>query len=556
MASSSTDSSRFDPDGNGSSQTRGRRPGFHLTERRDRLDRACQDGTWDVLVIGGGASGLGCALASAARGYSTLLLEQADLSSGTSSRSTKLIHGGVRYLRQGNVGLVRQALIERGKLIRSAPHLVKKLAHLVPVFSRRERFFYGSGLKIYDLLAGSSSLGASSFLSKSETLTHCPFLKSSHLRGSVQYFDAQFDDSRLAVSLARSVESLGGLILTYARVDAFVKDHGRLTGAIARDLETDDEIRIKAQVIINATGVFSDALRSLNQPSHPRRVLASRGTHIVLPLREMSPTRGLLIPKTRDGRVLFLLPWHGVLLAGTTDIAVSQATLEPAASRSEVEYILEHLAQYLEPAPSVSDCLSVFAGLRPLIKARPGKSTASLSREHAVVVDPSGLVSLMGGKWTTFRLMGEDTVDTAARVGGLAPTERKDQLWIADCPRSSEQETFDGSDPLSVYGRERTRLEELCRDTPALGRPLHPRLPYRMVQITWAVREEYARTVEDVLSRRTRALILDASASLEAAPAVARLMAQELGKDVTWEGDQVRAYSALAANYTVDHLQD
>ena len=485
-----------------------------------------------------------------------MLLEQADLSSGTSSRSTKLIHGGVRYLRQGNAGLVRQALTERGNLIRSAPHLVQKLAHLVPVFSHWERFFYGSGLKIYDLLAGSSSLGASSFLGRAETLTHCPFLKSSGLRGSIQYFDAQFDDSRLAVSLARSVECLGGLILTYVKVHAFVKNNGRLTGVVARDLETDDEIRIRARVIINATGVFSDALRSLIHPSHQKRVLASRGTHIVLPLGRMSPTRGLLIPKTRDGRVLFLLPWQGVLLAGTTDIAVSQASLEPAASRAEVEYILEHLAEYLEPAPSVNDCLSVFAGLRPLIQARPGESTSSLSREHAVVVDASGLVSLIGGKWTTFRLMGEDTVDKAARVGGLAPTARKGQLWIADCPPSSEPETWEASDPLRVYGSERPRLEELCRETPALSRPLHPRLPYRMVQITWAVREEYARTVEDVLSRRTRALILDAPASVEAAPTAARLMAQELGKDVSWEDDQVRSYSALAANYTVDHLQD
>ena len=237
--------------------------------------------------------------------------------------------------------------------------------------------------------------------------------------------------------------------LTYVKVHAFVKDNGRLTGVVARDLETDDEIRIRARVVINATGVFSDALRSLIHPSHQKRVLASRGTHIVLPLGRMSPTRGLLILKTRDGRVLFLLPWQGVLLAGTTDIAVSQASLEPAASRAEVEYILEHLAEYLEPAPSVNDCLSVFAGLRPLIQARPGKSTSSLSREHAVVVDPSGLVSLIGGKWTTFRLMGEDTVDKAARVGGLPPTARKGQLWIADCPPSSEPETWEASDPFA-----------------------------------------------------------------------------------------------------------
>ena len=527
-----------------------------MSKRPDRLGRACQQGAWDVLVIGGGASGLGCALASAARGYSTLLLEQADLSSGTSSRSTKLIHGGVRYLRQGNVGLVRQALAERGSLIRSAPHLVQKLAHLVPVYSQWERFFYGSGLKIYDLLAGSSSLGASSFLSRAETLTHFPVLRTSGLKGSVQYYDAQFDDSRLAVSLARSVEHLGGLILTYVQVHAFLKNNGRLTGVVARDLETDDEIRIRAKVIINATGFFFDALRRLSHPRHQKQVLASQGTHIVLPLERMSSTRGLLIPKTRDGRVLFLLPWHGVLLAGTTDVAVSEARMEPAPSRAEVEYILEHLAEYLEPAPSLSDCLSVFAGLRPLIRARPGEGTASLSREHAVVVDPSGLVSLIGGKWTTFRLMGEDTVDRAARVGDLPPAARKDQLWIVDCPPSSEENAAEASDPLRVYGSERKRLEELCRDTPALARPIHPRLPYRMVQVIWAVREEYARTVEDVLSRRTRALILDASASIEAAPSVARQMARELGKNVSWEDDQIRAYSRLARNYMVENLSD
>ena len=527
-----------------------------MRRRPERLDRAGRQGTWDVLVIGGGASGLGCALASAERGYSTLLLEQADLSSGTSSRSTKLIHGGVRYLRQGNVGLVRQALAERGRLIRSAPHLVQRLAHLVPVFSQWERLFYGSGLKIYDLLAGSSSLGASSFLSRAETMTHFPVLKANGLKGSVQYYDAQFDDSRLAVSLARSVEHLGGLILTYVQVHAFLKDNDRLTGVVAQDLETDGEIRVRARVIINATGVFSDALRTLNHPSHRKQVLASQGTHIVLPLGRMSATRGLLIPKTRDGRVLFLLPWHGVLLAGTTDVAVSEAGLEPAPSRAEVEYILEHLAGYLEPAPSVSDCLSVFAGLRPLIQAKPGEGTANLSREHAVVVDPSGLVNLIGGKWTTFRFMGEDTVDQAARVGDLPPAATKDHLWLADCPRSSDENTSETFDALRVYGSERKKLEELCKDTPALALPLHPRLPYRMVQVIWAVREEYARTVEDVLSRRTRALILDASGSVEAAPAVARQMARELNKNAAWEADQVRAYEQLALNYRVDHLSD
>ncbi len=527
-----------------------------MTNRGDRVGRACQQGTWDVLVIGGGASGLGCALASIARGYSTLLLEQADLSAATSSRSTKLIHGGVRYLRQRNVRLVRQALAERGRLIRGAPHLVRKMAHLVPVFSQWEKFFYGSGLKIYDLLAGSGSLGASSLLSTDETLRCFPVLKDRGLKGSVQYFDAQFDDSRLAVSLARSVEHLGGLVLTYVRVWAFVKDNGRLTGVVARDLETDQEIRIKARAIINATGVFSDSLRRLCHPCHQKEVLASRGTHIVLPLGRASSTRGLLIPKTRDGRVLFLLPWHGVLLAGTTDVAVSEPDLEPAPSRGEVEYILEHLGEYLEPAPSMSDCLSVFAGLRPLIQTRPEENTAGLSREHAVVVDPSRLVNLIGGKWTTFRIMGEEAVDAAARVADLPPTARNDRLWIMDSPRPAQQESPDASDPLCVYGRERERLEELSRDTPALARPVHPRLPYRTVQIIWAVREEYARTVEDVLSRRTRALILDARASVEAAPTVASHMARELNKNAAWEADQVRAYEQLARNYMVEHLRD
>ena len=477
-----------------------------------------------------------------------MLLEQSDLAKGTSSRSTKLIHGGVRYLRQGNLSLVRQALLERDLLTRSAPHLVRKLPLLVPVFNQWERVFYGTGLKFYDLLSSPRGMGASSFFSKAQTLAHFPLLKERGLKGSVQFYDAQFDDSRLAIGLARTVEHLGGLILTYAEVRSFLSENGKLRGAVARDRETEEELEIRAKVTINATGVFSDRLRRLNNPAHQNSLAVSRGTHVVLACDGMAPSRGLLVPRTRDGRVLFCLPWHGALLAGTTDVAVTEPNLEPLPSRKEVNYILEHLGELLDPPPCVDDCLSVFAGLRPLIQAKAGAETAGLSREHAVVVDSNGLVNVLGGKWTTFRLMGEDALETAARVAGL-PARPAPPLRILGAPEPAAAGAIDTSDPLHVYGTEKRRLEGLCRDDPSLAARIHSILPYLACQVVWAARMEYARTVEDVLSRRTRALILDAAASIEAAPAVARLMARELEKDSSWEIQQTDVFSRLAGNY-------
>jgi glycerol-3-phosphate dehydrogenase len=502
-----------------------------------------------MIIVGGGATGLGAAVDAAARGYRTLLLEAHDFAKGTSSRSTKLVHGGVRYLAQGNVALVYEALQERGRLRRNAPHLVSVLPFVVPGYTWWSNPFYGAGLLLYSAMAGSLGMGFSRLVSKREALRLAPTLEPEGLTGGVVYYDGQFDDSRLAITLLRTAMDHGALALNYAPVTGLIKEAGRIAGVTARDSETGEELTLRAKVVVNATGVFADAVRRMDEPGAEAMLSPSQGIHIVLDKSFLPGDHGVMIPKTDDGRVLFAVPWHGKVVVGTTDTPVEETPLEPRPLQEEVEFLLAHAGRYLAKDPGPEDVLSVFVGLRPLVKAGAGGATASLSREHVLVVSPAGLVTINGGKWTTYRNMAEDTVNRAAEVGGLprvaCPTK---QLRLHGYQEQPEDE------PFGVYGSEAPQVRLLLGSQRGWHERLHPRLPYRAGEVVWAARHELARTVEDVLARRLRALLLDAEASVEAAPRVAALLAAELGHDQAWEREQVRQYRELAASYSVDSV--
>ena len=513
---------------------------------QDRLEDRAEP--WDLVVVGGGATGVGIAVDAAARGYATLLLEAHDFGQGTSSRSTKLVHGGVRYLRQGNVPLVMEALRERGILRRNAPHLVKDLGFVVPNYDWWEAPFYGIGLKVYDALAGKYGFGNSRLLSREETLERLPTLEPEGLRGGVVYHDGQFDDARLLLHLVWTAWEQGAVLLNHCPVTGLSKDSaGFVSGVRARDRLTGQEHEIPARGVVNATGVFTDGLRRLDEPEAPALIAPSQGIHVVLPRRFHPGGDAIMVPHTEDGRVLFAVPWHDRVLVGTTDTPVEEPALEPVPMAEEVDYLLRHAARYLEEDPSRSDVLSVFAGLRPLVRGEEGADTASLSRDHTLQVSRSGLVTITGGKWTTYRKMAEDAVDHAAAVAGLEliPSATR-ELQIHGYQLQSNRH---GS--LSAYGSDAVEIEDLARSGSGWGERLHPGLDLTPAEVVWAVREEMACHLEDVLSRRSRALLLDARATLDIAGSVAVLMAQELGADEGWVEEEVRSFSKLAAGYLV-----
>ncbi len=502
-------------------------------------------GIWDMIVIGGGATGLGTALEASSRGYSTLLLEQSDFAKGTSSRSTKLAHGGVRYLQQGDVSLVVEALHERGLMMRNAPHLVRNQAFIIPTYDWWNGPFYTVGMKVYDVLAGKLGLGPSKSLSKEETQELIPTVESEGLKGGVIYYDGQFDDARLAVNIAQTCADTGGTLVNYMKVKNLLKAGGMVNGVVAEDVETGKEHEINARVVINATGVFVDNILKMDDPEARDIVKPSQGVHIVLDKDFLPGESAIMVPKTEDGRVLFVVPWNNKAIVGTTDTPVENPSLEPRALEDEVEFILEHAAKYLNKDPKPEDVLSVFAGLRPLVSTGDGKSTAQISRSHSLLVSVSGLVTITGGKWTTYRKMGEDAVDKAALIAGLdeRPTKTKDLRihgWLKN---------VDPSDPMFFYGSDTVAIRKIISREPELGEQMHDALPIIKAQVVWAAQNEMARTVEDFLSRRTRALLLDARASKEMAPEVAKIMAKELDKDDQWAMDQVASYRKLADEY-------
>jgi glycerol-3-phosphate dehydrogenase len=514
--------------------------------RQAMLDRLRAAEVWDLAVIGGGATGLGTAVDAAARGYRTVLLEAHDFAKGTSSRSTKLIHGGVRYLEQGNLALVREALHERALLRHNAPHLVRERAFVVPAYHWWAVPFYGLGLKLYDMLAGQRGLGRSRWIARREAIARVPTLESKHLRGAILYYDGQFDDARLAIALLRTLLFLDGVALNYAPVNGFLRAAGRVAGVTATDAETGEPLTLRARAVVNATGVFADAVRRLDDPSAAPMLRPSQGAHLVLDRSFLPGDSAVLGPHTADGRVMFAIPWHGRTLIGTTETPIRALALEPRPLPEEIAFLLHHAARYLTRDPAPRDVLSAFAGLRPLVGPIQTRATSEISREHIVTVSSSGLVTVTGGKWTTYRRMGADAVARAAAVAGLPARACATEHLVLHGGSSGP---VDG--PLGVYGSDIPALERLLAERPEWSEPLHPALPYRAGEVVWAARFEMARTVEDVLARRTRALVLDARASQAAAPRVAALLAAELGRDAHWQAEQVRQYQELASGYVL-----
>ncbi len=518
-----------------------------MTKRNEILNELTGNSQpWDVLVIGGGATGLGAAVEAASRGYRTLLVERSDFAKETSSRSTKLVHGGVRYLQQMNVTLVLDALSERGHMLRNAPHLVHDLNFVIPAYSYFSLPYYGIGLKVYERLSGKLSFGRSEVLSRKAALEKLPGVKSDGLCGGILYHDGQFDDARYAVTLVRTLQDLGGVAVNYVEATGLIERGGKVVGIRARDQESGAAYEFQAKAVINACGVHVEQTLALDGRPPGSLLVISQGSHFVLPRSFLPGNSALMIPKTADGRVLFAIPWLGSLIVGTTDVPIDSSSPEPRALPEEKAFLRDHIAKYLGHAPLPEEILSVWSGLRPLVRKGHAKSS-KLSRDHTILVSPSGLISVTGGKWTTYRRMGQDTIDRAIQVAALPESpsktlELKLHGWTPEpASAASAWECEYGSDlpALQAFSSQDTSLDGL----------LHPRLPFRFREVVWAARYEMARTVEDVLARRTRALFLDARAAIEAAPTVASLLARELGRSDDWKLNDLANFLETAKGY-------
>ncbi len=521
-------------------------------EREDFLkDLKDSKRQWDFIIIGGGATGLGVAVDAVTRGYSTLLLEQSDFAKATSARSTKLVHGGVRYLQKGDVALVMEALRERGYLRRNAPHLVKNQRFIIGNYKWWEKPFYTIGLTFYDLLSGRMSLGRSLPMSRGQVIRSIPQIVRQGLKGGVVYHDGQFDDSRLAVNLMQTAIEKGATVVNYAKVNQLLKSSdGKVSGVVARDELDGTNFTAMGSCIINATGIFVDNIIRMDNPAERPLVRPSQGVHLVVDSSFLGGDDAIMIPKTSDGRVMFGVPWHNRVILGTTDVPVKEFVLEPKALDEEVDFILETAGRYLEKKPQRSDVLCVFAGLRPLAAPRnggDGAKTKEISRSHKLVVSPSGMVTITGGKWTTYRKMAEDTVNAGIKARKLPSKEcNTKHLKI-----HGYLENPDRSDRMYIYGSDLEEIRKIQKENPAWAEKLNGESDFTAGEVIWAVRKEMARTVDDVLARRVRVLYLDARQSIALAPKVAEIMAAELGRDKNWVRRQVEEYTELAEGYVM-----
>lgn len=505
---------------------------------------------WDVVIIGGGATGLGIAMDAATRGYATILVEQADFAKGTSSKATKLVHGGVRYMAQGDIGLVREACHERGLLLKNAPHLTRNTSFVIPNYTLWDNLKYTIGLKFYDFLAGKLSLGKSRYINKSKVIEELPTIQPNGLKGGVVYQDGQFDDSRLAINIAQTAVENGACVLNYFKVtDVLKNEAGKVIGVEAKDVETGKVYDIKGKTIVNATGVYADNILQMDQPKAPHFVRPSQGVHLTLDRSFLPVDHALMIPKTSDGRVLFAVPWHNKIIVGTTDTLRDHPELEPRALEEEVDFILETAQQYLVKKPTKKDVLAVFAGLRPLAAPQgDGKNTKEISRSHKIMVGDSGLITIIGGKWTTFRRMAQDTIDKAIEIGEI-PAKK---CVTEDLHIHGYDVNVDHRQEMHFYGSDLAALQQLEKENPAFAERLVPNYEYNVANVVFAVRNEMAIQVEDVLARRFRLLFLDAKAAVAASQKVAEVMAAELGKSSEWIEAEISSFAQLAKIYQLN----
>lgn len=508
------------------------------TQRADLLKRLSVPHQYDLAIIGGGATGLGVALDAAARGFSVVLLDSHDFAKGTSSRSTKLVHGGVRYLAQGNISLVREALHERTTLLHNAPHLAQPLPFVMPSYRFWETPFYGVGLLMYDALAGKAGLGKTEFLGRTRTRGCLPNVRTDGLKGGVKYWDGQFDDARLALALARTAATYGALLVNYCPVRGLVHEADRVTGVLCEDAETGQQFTVQARAVVNATGVWVDSLRQMDGEVAGRlvkpMVAPSQGVHIVVDRDFFPSDHALMVPKTADGRVLFAVPWLGKVILGTTDSPRQDIVREPEPFAEEVRFILEESARYLTRAPKVKDVRSIWVGLRPLVKPQDddGDNTKKISREHTVVASHSGMVTVTGGKWTTYRAMAEDVLQKCFTTGLLPdkPAGATNHLPLVGTPAAPVAHPLSAPQGIHSYGSEASIVQALPGAQLVLGADITEAM------VRFAVRYEYACTVEDVLARRSRLLFLDATKAIELAPNVAQILREERNADPQLDG--------------------
>ena len=520
-----------------------------MFNRETLVNQVKTNQNWDVIIIGGGATGLGVALDAATRGYKTLLLEQIDFAKGTSSRSTKLVHGGVRYLAQGNVDLVREALYERGLMLKNASHLVSKQSFIIPNYSWFDSAFYTLGLKVYDLLSGKLSFGKSTRINNSETITRLSTLKKDKLKGGVVYYDGQFDDARLAINIAQSCIENGATVLNHFKVEALLKSKdGKVNGVVAKDAESGLEYKLNAAVVINATGVFSDAVLKMDNLRAKTSIRPSQGIHLVFDKSYLPGNDAIMIPKTDDGRVLFLVPWHDKVVVGTTDTLLDSHSLEPKPLEQEIDFILQTANKYLNKNVARKDVLSIFAGLRPLSAPKDNsEKTKEISRSHKIIVSSSGLITITGGKWTTYRRMAQDTINKIIALKKLPKVKCKTK----DLLIHGANGTVDRSNHLYIYGTDKKMIEDLITENPEWASRLHPRLQFTKAEVILAVRNEMARTIDDVLARRVRVLFLDAKAAIEIAPLVGELIRVELNQTAAWKAEQISDFLSIAEQYVL-----
>lgn len=508
---------------------------------------ANSDTVWDIVIVGGGATGLGCAIDAATRGYNVVLFEKDDFAKCTSSRSTKLVHGGVRYLAKGDVALVLEALRERGRMKANAPHLVKDQAFVISNYTHWDNFLYFCGLTFYDMLSFGFGYGRSKFISKKEVMRRIPTSVEKGLKGGVVYHDGQFDDSRMAVNMAQTCDEKGGCVLNYTDVKGILHDEkGKVSGVKVFDRETGKEYTVKTKSIINAAGCFVDDIMQMDKPGMDKMVKPSQGVHIVLDMKFLQSDSAIMVPKTSDGRVLFAVPWHDKVVVGTTDIPREIAESEPKPLDEEIEFILNTASLYMNPAPTRKDILSVFAGQRPLAAPKKdGKSTKEISRSHKIIVSDNNLVTITGGKWTSYRLMAEDTVGKIISMGILPKRKCKTKNLKIHGYRPKPNL----ADHMYVYGSDEPAILDMISKDAKMGEKLVDGYDYTVAEVVWAVREEMARTVDDVLARRVRILFVDAKAAMKASQKVAEVMAAELNQGADWIEAQVSEFNSIANYY-------